>query len=213
MLIIPNISNSFAFDDRPYCDYGDSTSTLLESIIEKGVQSGFNCCINMENHQAEDIAYVEDIEEWNLQEDVSMMLPKTTLDIWTIGNDRYTYSRSIGYKQRMKQRKEKYNATVLQMSDYEKQVINRARNLLCEKEESSLCKIPRKRAFEVNVEESDIVDLTEEVTLGKLIFVAKNINSPILRYKIIIFGKSRKIKFKGLLVDACKEVLNKYVYY
>lgn len=209
MLLISCTSHAYAFDSAG--EYKENTPAPVDSekLLFQPTIYGFRTFSN----ETGSYKYFEDMEEWNYQRELNNSKSIGLLNVWAIGNPCYTNSKDRKFKKRMHKRQAEYNSTIIVMPEMEKKVINCARNLLYKYEKVYLRQIPQRRSAESSPEDEDLIDLRSEVTLGRLIYVAKGIDSVALEREVAIYNTSGELQFEGALVDACKDVLDKYVYY
>ena len=165
------------------------------------------------SNKTDDHEYFEDMKEWKYQRMLDRSVSLGLLNVWEIGDPYYTNSKSKDFKKRMRERQAEYNSTIIVMPEVEKKIINCARNILYKYNKTYLKPIPQKRSAENFPEDEGLIDLRSKVTLGRLIYVAKEIDSLALEREVAIYNAEGELQFEGELVDACRNVLDKYVYY
>lgn len=209
MLLISCTSHAYAFDSTEEYKESISASVDSEKLLFKPIVYGLRTL----NNETDSQKYFEDMEEWNDQMVLNNSMSIEILNVWDIGNPYCTHSRNKGFERRMRDRKAEYNSTIIVMSELEKKIINCARNFLYKHKNIYLRQIPQRGPAENTLEDEGLIDLRSEITLGRLIYVAKEIDSLALEHDVAIYNTSGELRFKGILRDACRSILDKYVYY
>lgn len=209
MLLISCTAHAYAFDDDEEISGTNSTSIDSKELLLYQPIYSFRLLSN----ETDSSIYFEDIEEWQCQKTMSQFMPMEMLDVWDIGDPYYTNLKSKDFRDRMRARQDKYNSMIVVMPEAEKKAINCARNLLHKQNNMYLGQVLQKRPAESITDQEDLIDLRSEVSLGRLIFVAKGINSPALEVEAIIYDANGKVIFEGTLVNICKNILDRYIYY
>lgn len=209
ILLISCTSHSYAFDG-----VGEPVESTPAPVDSRELSFQHNIYgFRTFSNKADDREYFEDVEEWNYQRVLNNSMSIGLLNVWDIGNPYCTNSRDKDFEKRMRERQSEYNSTTVVMSELEKKVINCARNLLYKHKKRYIRQIPQRRSAEDSPEDEGLIDLRSEVTLGRLIYVAKEIDSLALEHEVAIYDTSGELQFKGELVDVCRNILDKYVYY